>query len=104
MTALRLSVRHVAHEPVGPDLPYREEHFGYKSVQVDVPSEEAALVLVDCWDDHVMVSHLERTAVICRERIRPLMEACRRIGVAVVHAPSPNVAHKFPQWLRYAGD
>ena len=104
MAALAISTRHIVHEPSAPDLPFREEHFGYRHTEFQVPPAQAAIVLVDCWDIHVTASHVERTAQICRERIRPALDACREIGVTVIHAPSPNVAHKFPQWLRYAGD
>ncbi len=104
MAALAISTRHIVHEPTAPDLPFREEHFGYRFNDVSVPPEHAGIVLVDCWDIHITASHVERTGQICRERIRPVLDACREIGVTVIHAPSPNVAHKFPQWLRYAGD
>ena len=104
MAALAVSTRRIVHEPSAPDLPFREEHFGYRFNDLKVPPEQAGIVLVDCWDIHITASHVERTSQICRERIRPVLDACREIGVTVVHAPSPNVAHKFPQWLRYAGD
>ncbi len=104
MAALALSTRHIVHEPTAPDLPFREEHFGYRFADVAVPPAQAGIVLVDCWDIHITASHVERTGQICRERIRPVLDASREIGVTVIHAPSPSVAHKFPQWLRYAGD
>ena len=104
MAALAVSTRRIVHEPSAPDLPFREEHFGYRFNDLKVPPEQAGIVLVDCWDIHITASHVERTSQICRERIRPVLDACREIGVTVIHAPSPGVAHKFPQWLRYAGD
>ena len=104
MAALAVSTRRIVHEPSAPDLPFREEHFGYRFNDLKVPPEQAGIVLVDCWDIHITASHVERTSQICRERIKPVLDACREIGVTVIHAPSPNVAHKFPQWLRYAGD
>ncbi len=104
MTHLELATRFLIHEPRAPGLPYREEHFGYKYTTVRVPPVEAALVLVDCWDEPTIASHGERSARICRDRIRPVLEVCRALGVTVVHAPSPPVAQKFPQWLRYAGE
>ena len=104
MAALAVSTRRIVHEPSAPDLPFREEHFGYRFNDLIVPPEQAGIVLVDCWDIHITASHVERTSQICRERIKPVLDACRDIGVTVIHAPSPSVAHKFPQWLRYAGD
>ncbi len=104
MTNLELTVRFLIHEPRAPDLPYREEHFGFKYNPVSIPPAQAAIVLVDCWDEPTIESHGERSAQICRDIIRPLLDVCRALGIAVIHAPSPPVAQKFPQWLRYAGD
>ncbi|MGQ9731729.1 MAG: cysteine hydrolase family protein, partial [Candidatus Zipacnadales bacterium] len=61
-------------------------------------------MLVDCWDRHYVESHLERTNRIILERIKPLIEACKHIGVTVIHAPSPPIARKYPQWVAYASD
>ncbi len=104
MPSLELNTRFLIHEPHSIDLPYREEHFGFKYASVSIPPPEAAIVLVDCWDEPTIASHGERSAQICRDLMRPLLDVCRALGVTVVHAPSPPVAQKFPQWLRYAGD
>ncbi|MCY4436780.1 MAG: isochorismatase family protein [Chloroflexi bacterium] len=104
MPNLELRTRFLIHEPRTIELPYREEHFGFKHASVSIPPSQAAIVLVDCWDEPTIESHGERSAQICRDLIRPLLDACRGLGIAVVHAPSPPVARKFPQWLRYAGD
>jgi len=104
MPGLELTVRQFIHQPSSPDLPFREEYFDHTYTKVTIPTEQAAIVLVDCWDKHIIESHVERTSQVCRENLRPVLEACRTIGVTVVHAPSPSVAAKFPQWLRYLGD
>ena len=67
---LQLSVRHVLHEPNPPHLPYREEHFGYVHLPVSIPPEQAALVLVDCWDRIIVESFQERAERICETTIR----------------------------------
>ena len=95
---IQLSVRHVVHEPNPPHLPYREEHFGYVHLPVSMPREQAALVLVDCWDQIIVESFQERAGRICEETIRPVLEACRSAGITVVHAPSPPVAEKFREF------
>ena len=95
---LQLSVRHIVHEPNPPHLPYREEHFGYVHLPVRIPLEQAALVLVDCWDQIIVESFQERAGRICEETIRPVLEASRSAGMTVVHAPSPPVAAKFRQF------
>ncbi len=98
---IQLSVRHIVHEPNPPDLPYREEHFGYVHLPVSIPLQQAALVLVDCWDQIIVESFQERAGRICDETIRPALAASRRAGMSVVHAPSPPVAEKFRQfWPR----
>ena len=102
---MNLSVRHIVHEPNPPHLPYREEHFGYVHLPVRIPPEQAALVLVDCWDRIIVESFQERAERICEETIRPVLEASRPGGITVVHAPSPPVAEKFRQfWPTDAAD
>lgn len=73
-------------------------------LEVDLPAAAAAVVLVDVWDRHYLGSHLHRGAEITRERIVPMLQACRRAGVTIVHAPAPEAARKYEPWLRYAGD
>jgi nicotinamidase-related amidase len=65
---------------------------------------ETALILVDIWDWHSNRSHRERAAEITRGRILPLVEAARQAGILVIHAPSPDIAVRYEQWVRYAGD
>ena len=102
---IHLSVRHIVHEPNPPHLPYREEHFGYVHLPVSVKPEQAALVLVDCWDRIIVESFQERAGRICEETIRPVLEACRSAGMTIVHAPSPPVAEKFRDfWPESAGN
>ena len=79
-------------------MSYREEHFGYVHLPVSVPLEQAALVLVDCWDQIIVESFQERAERICEETIRPVLEASRAVGITVVHAPSPPVAEKFREY------
>ena len=61
-------------------------------------------MLVDCWDEHYIESHLERTNEIIIERLAPAAQACREAGVAVIHAPSPPQAKQYDVWTHYAGD
>ena len=85
-------------------VPNREEHFSLAEQTFRLPTEQCALVLVDCWDRHYVESHLERTNRIIAERIAPAIEACHRAGIAAIHAPSPPMARKYPQWVAYASD
>ncbi len=97
-SAMRLAVRHIVHEPNPPHLPYREEHFGYVHLDISIPPERAALVLVDCWDRIIVESFQERAERICEHTIRPALAASRAAGITVIHAPSPPVAEKFRQF------
>lgn len=63
-----------------------------------LPVDSVALVLIDLWDDIYVQSHLERARKITREKIAPLLEAFRRVGAAVVHAPCPSVAEQYPDF------
>lgn len=103
MGAIRLPVRYCELNPP-PRTPWREEHFERKDLVWKIDSAEAAFVMVDVWDIHPYESHLERGAEITRERILPVVDMCRKVGIAVVHAPSPGQAPLYPQWVRYAGD
>jgi nicotinamidase-related amidase len=84
--------------------PPREESLSLAEQAFALPAEQCALVLVDCWDNHYIRSHLERTNRIVIERIAPVIRACRGAGVPIIHAPSPPTAQKYPQWTAYASD
>ena len=86
------------------DVDCIEENFHHVEQTFVLPTEQAALVMVDVWDLHYIRSHEEISGQITRERIAPLAAACREAGIAVVHTPSPQIAAKFPQWVQYAGD
>jgi nicotinamidase-related amidase len=81
-----------------------EADFQLKTLEWDLDVSQIALVLVDVWSDHYVSTHLERGGDITVQRIRPLMDAFRRIGAAVIHAPSPSCAKRYPQWSQFAGD
>jgi nicotinamidase-related amidase len=81
-----------------------EARFRYSEWPVTVPMREAAVVLVDVWDTHVIASHAARTAEIARTRIAPVLGAARSAGIAVMHAPSPVQARRYPQWSHYASE
>lgn len=83
---------------------YVEGNFERAFVDWQMDPSEAGLVLVDCWDRHPIVNHLERVVQICRERIVPVVNACRSAGVAVIHGPSMPQARTHEQWTKYASD
>lgn len=75
-----------------------ESEFRRSTFRVTIPPQQLALVMVDVWDDIFIASHGERSQNIARERIKPVVEACRKLGVLVVHGPAPDVAKKYPEW------
>ena len=103
MPTFDLTVRY-SRELSDPDLPCREEHFGHGEMAWTLSTEEVGLVLVDCWDSHPVETHLERGGQIAKERILPAVQACRKAGIAVVHAPSPTQARLYAQWTKYADE
>ncbi len=84
--------------------PWTEDRFHTKELLWEIDPAQAALVMVDVWDNHPYASHLDRGAQITQERIVPVVEFCRKAGITVIHAPSPGQAVKYRQWVRYAGD
>ena len=74
-----------------PDVPCDEQSFGFVERDLSIPIEQTALVLVDVWSTHYIDSWLQRATDVTRERIVPLLQAARRAGVTVIHAPSPRV-------------
>lgn len=103
MPELALKVRHY-HFDFADGQAWHEANMRDMEITRRFRPEEMALVLVDCWDRHYLKSFLERTDVIIRERIVPLIRACHEAGIVVIHAPSPAQAKKYPQWLQFAGD
>ncbi len=103
MSEITLTVRQFPLH-IDPAGPCREEELGDVEYTWRLPIANTALVLVDCWDLHQITSHLERATVTIEQRLVPTLAACRRAGITVIHAPSPQTARKYPQWTRYAGD
>jgi nicotinamidase-related amidase len=76
-------------------VPCDEANFHFVERTLPVPVAEAALVLVDVWSTHYIDSWLARARQVTQEKIVPLLEAARRIGMTVIHAPCPQVADRY---------
>ena len=97
---LRLRVRYFQDStPEG--VPCREENFIRREIDMNLPVDQTALVLVDVWNAHFIESWLERAAQVTREAVAPVLEKAREVGITVVHAPSPEVAEQFAQLKRH---
>ncbi len=75
-----------------------EENFQYSHLDWRLPLAEAALISLDVWNYHFARDTLERIEDITVNRIAPVVEACRRGGLQVIHAPANPVAQKHANW------
>ncbi len=80
--------------------------------------EEIAFVMVDLWNTGFGAkplshlgweaeynggkSHCDRAGEIERTCILPMLTACRKTGLTVIHAPTGNIAIKHRQWRETA--
>lgn len=94
MTALELPCRYY-RVYTDPDTPCIEPNFHHVERTLPLPVAQTALVLVDVWSTHYIDSWLERARVITAARIVPALQAARRAGVTVIHAPSPFIADRY---------
>ncbi|MBM3458576.1 MAG: cysteine hydrolase, partial [Armatimonadetes bacterium] len=103
MPNLDLTVRYLRH---GTDdgIPCLEPAIHLQERAWSVPAEQSALVLVDCWAEHFIASHAADSAAIMEERLAPVLDAARKAGVLIAHAPSPTYIQAYPQWVAYASD
>ena len=76
MSEIKLQVRYQRHA-TDEGVEYAEPNFERAFLDWTMKSEEIALVMVDCWNIHPIVTHQERAERICSERIAPLAQACR---------------------------
>lgn len=53
----------------------------------DLPARETAIILCDVWDNHWCRNAARRCDVLAR-RMVPVLDAARRRGVQIIHAPS----------------
>lgn len=77
------------------DVPCTEENLSCEERVLPIPAARAALVLVDVWNIDFLEGYFARVERIVKEKIAPLLEAARAIGVTVIHAPSPEVAARY---------
>jgi nicotinamidase-related amidase len=83
-----------------PGVALAEENFRYRTLDWNMPLKEAALISLDVWNYHFARDTLERVDDISRNKIAPLVEACRKGGLQVIHAPASPVAQKQPNWVK----
>lgn len=77
-----------------------EEEFTHRTLKWHLPLSEAALICVDVWNVCGIRGTRERTDDITRQKIAPVLAACRQAGLGVIHAPAGPVAQKHRNWVR----
>ncbi len=83
---------------VDPGVEWLESNTDYAYLDWTIPVSQVGLVLVDVWQRHYLQDTEDRAEKIIVENIVPLLKQCRQNGVEVIHAPSPPVAKKLPNW------
>lgn len=85
---------------VGPGVEWTEVNTGYACLDWEIPLSQAAIVVLDVWKKHYLREAHERAEKIIKEKIVPLLSACRGAGVQLIHAPSPDCAPTNPKWIK----
>ena len=91
---LKLKVRYY-QDSTPSEIPCREENFSRREIQMTLPIEQTALILVDLWNSHFIESWMERASCIISEAISPAVEMTRKAGITVIHAPSQEIAQQL---------
>lgn len=86
----------------GVELAERNYHHAW--LDWDLPLDQCALVLLDVWNYHYSKDTFERVDSISRNEIPKALEACRKSGMQVIHAPAWPVATRHPNWVKIVDD
>ena len=100
MKTLDLRVRYF-QDSTPADVPCRETEFVRREFEMPLPLDETALVLVDLWNVHFIESWIERAKQVTVDCLVPVIDTARKLGMTIVHAPSPSVAAQYPQLERH---
>ena len=73
---------------VDPGEEWLETNTDYSNLDWDIPLSKIALVLVDVWQRHYIKDTEARGEEIVNGKLVPLMTACRKAGLPIIHAPS----------------
>jgi nicotinamidase-related amidase len=84
---------------VDPGVEWLETNTGYAHLDWKIPLSQTAVVLIDVWQRHYLIDTEIRSEVVIDEKLVPLIGACRKVGMEVIHAPSVPTAHVHPNWV-----
>jgi len=92
----KIPLRPRYYDFVSPEpLPLTEENGRHVELEWEVPVEQVGLVVVDGWNLHYLADTQARNEQVINDTLAPLMAACRRGGLTVIHAPSEPVTSKY---------
>ena len=89
---------------VDPGVEWLETNTGYATLDWTIPISRTALILVDVWQRHYIKDTEARGETIITNKLVPFMTACRKAGMQIIHAPSPSVAKKHPNWVKLVSE
>lgn len=89
---------------VDPGEEWLETNTDYATLNWSVPLSQTALVLVDVWQRHYIKDTEARGEAVIQHHLLPLMAACRKAGLKIVHAPSPSIAKQHPNWVHLVSE
>lgn len=89
---------------VDPGVEWLETNTGYSSLDWTIPVSQTALVLLDVWQRHYIKDTEARGETIIQEKLVPLIAECRKVGMPIIHAPSPPVAKLHPNWVNLVNE
>lgn len=84
---------------VDPGVEWLETNTAYAHLNWKIPLSQTALVLIDVWQRHYLIDTEIRSEMVIDENLVPLIKACRKAGMEVIHAPSAPTAQEHPNWL-----
>lgn len=84
---------------VDPGVEWLETNTSFNHLDWNIPLSQTALVLVDVWQRHYLKDTEERSEEIIDNKLVPLLTACRKSGMEVIHTPSAPTAKDHPNWV-----
>lgn len=85
---------------VDPGEEWLETNTGYSTLDWHIPLSQTAIVLVDVWQRHYLKDTEERGEIVITNKLVPLLEKARQVGMPIIHAPSPPVARRHANWVK----
>ena len=102
--AIRLKARYYQRLTSADAEALREKNSHHAELDWSIPLDQVALVCLDIWNTDVHQDMRERDDRITREKISPLVTAARAAGLQIIHAPSPSIARRHPNWVNLERD